>query len=472
MAGLDRRPQPGLGRLTGVPRSEPRPGEGTQAGSPAGRPRYDLIIVGAGPAGSAAALAALQANPQARVALVDAASFPRDKACGDGIAPQALHVLEALGVPDAARDFEPVGRLRLRSPLGREVLAEPREPAYCIPRKVFDARLVEAATARGAELIQRRIRTMTVSAEGVQLAPDLIARVVIAADGANSTLRRLLHLPPNPPDTIALAMRGYASGVAGPDGVPEQLIEMVAAGWPAYAWSFPISGPGHSGRANVGFGLLRSSLAERTDSGSGRNALEGPLATLLPEQPADPPSLRAHPLPLSTFRPRQPDGRVLLVGDAASLINPLTGEGIYYAVLSGKLAGEAAVSPGGAAAGGAYRRALRRELGMHLATTSVLSRLSRSPEIFDAGLALASRDKAAMDALVEVGLGRGTLPPRLMWRLLRRAISLGVAGGVRRLLRTAVSQVHPTGGRLRDGKKQRSFYVRHRIDRQLRRRAR
>jgi hypothetical protein len=130
------------------------------------------------------------------------------------------------------------------------------------------------------------------------------------------------------------------------------------------------------------------------------------------------------------------------------------------------------MNPGGAAAGAAYRRLLRRELGLHLTTTSVLSRLSRSPELFDAGLALASRDAAAMDALVEVGLGRGTLPPLLMLRLLRRAFALGVAGGVGRLLRTAVSQVHPTGGRFGGPKKQRSIHVRHRITQQLRRRAR
>jgi menaquinone-9 beta-reductase len=437
-------------------------------------PRYDVIIVGAGPAGSAAALAVLQADPRARVALVDASSFPRDKACGDGIAPQALHVLEELGVPDAARGFMPVGRLRLRSPLGREVVAQPQEAAYCIPRLVFDARLVEAAQARGAVLIQRRIRTLTIEADGVVLAPDLTARVVIAADGANSTIRRLLSLPPNPPNTSAIAMRGYAAGAhspASPDGSPEQLIEMVAAGWPAYAWSFPISGPGHPDGANVGFGMLRSTLETRQENGSGREALTGPLAELLPDQPADPSSLRAHALPLSTFRPRQPDGRVLLVGDAASLINPLTGEGIYYAVLSGRLAGEAAVSPGGAAAGGAYRRSLRRELGLHLATTTVLSRLSRSPELFDAGLALASRDPAAMDALVEIGLGRGTLPPKLMWRLFRRAVAIFVASGVHGLVRTAVWQVHPLGGRFTEWKKQRLTHVRRRMHRPHRRRA-
>ena len=69
---------------------------------------------------------------------------------------------------------------------------------------------------------------------------------------------------------------------------------MVAAGWPAYAWSFPIDGPGHASRANVGFGMLRSTLAEHDFGQSRRQALEGPLAQLLPGQPADPDSLRAH----------------------------------------------------------------------------------------------------------------------------------------------------------------------------------
>jgi geranylgeranyl reductase family protein len=414
-------------------------------------PVFDLIIVGAGPAGSAAALAALQANPAAKVALVDASDFPRDKTCGDGIAPQALHVLAKLGVPDAAAGFAPVGRLRLRSPLGREVLAEPQEPSYCIPREVFDDRLVKAAVARGAVLMKRRIRTLTRLHDGVELAPDLIGRVVIGADGANSTMRRQLGLALNTPEHCAVAMRGYANGI---QGEPEQLIEMVAEGWPAYGWSFPIDGPGNERRANVGFGMLRSSLSDRSEPG--RAVLEDTLAELLPDQPADAPTLRAHHLPLSTSRPRQPDGRVLLVGDAASLINPLTGEGIYYAVLSGQLAGTAAMTPGGAQAGAAYRRALRRELGLHLATTTLLSKLSRSPEIFDAGLALAARDRSTMDALVEVGLGRGTLPPALAFRLLRRAAPLGA----RRLGHLAGAKVGLSGRRFMASDQPRFIYVR------------
>ncbi len=405
---------------------------------------WDLVVVGAGPAGSAAALGALRRRPDARVALLDAQSFPRDKCCGDGIAPHCFDELRLLGVTGVEDGYAPVDRLRFRTPSGRDVLAVPPKASHVIPRTVFDARLVAAAQAAGATLLRGRVRGLDADADGVTLrlgpgsgstgsTEQLRARVVIGADGAHSTVRRSVGLPANPHDATAVAMRAYA---VAPGGLPEQLIHTIGDGWPAYAWSFPIG----DGRANIGFGMLRTNL-----EGRGRTGLTEPLARLLPDQPAEPGSDRAAHLPLSTWRPRQPDGRVLLVGDAASLINPLTGEGIYYAILSGRLAGQTAmdavpapgttVPPAGTDAGAAFRATLRRELGRHLATTTVLARLSRNPDNFDSAIALADREPAALDALVDIGLGRGTLPPALAGRLLLRLAQRAPRSGLRRLRR-------------------------------------
>jgi len=363
--------------------------------------QVDVLIAGAGPAGASAALAALRARPGARVRLVDAADFPRDKACGDGIAPHALDVLAGLGVTGVADGFGAVEVLDLRTPGGVRVRARPPRANYVIPRRVFDHRLVEAAVRAGAELVRHRIRRVEVTADGVVLDGLHAGRVLVAADGANSLVRRQLGLPRNPDQHLAVAVRGYAPEPAGEE--PAQLIDMQHDAWPAYAWSFPLLDG--SGQANIGYGRLRSKLSSRAE-------LHGELARLLPDQPAH--DLRAHHLPLSTWRPRQPDGRVLLCGDAASLINPLTGEGIFYAVRSGSIAGEAAARHGDASTGARYRAELHAALGRHLRHTSVLARLSAHRPALDAALAAAGPRPALMDRLVDVGLGDGLIPPRLL----------------------------------------------------------
>ncbi len=369
---------------------------------------WDVAVVGAGPAGSAAALAALRARPEARVLLLDRADFPRDKSCGDGIAPHALDELARLGAADVLADRVPVWQLRLRAPDGTEVARRLQRPDHVVPRTLFDARLVDAAVAGGAVLRRHTVRTLEVRPDRVVLDGATAARVVVGADGANGVVRRQLGVPAQPDGATALAVRGYAPS---PDGPPEQVIVMDGRDWPAYAWRFDAG----DGTANVGFGMLLPSL--RATGRGGRGELHGRLQELLPGTDAE--RLRSHHLPLSTARPVQPRGRVLLAGDAASLINPLTGEGIYYALASGRLAGVAAVTA--TDPGAAYGDALRRELGRHLRHTTVLARATRSPRVVDAGVAATARSAVAFDALVEVGLGRGLVTAPLVAGLAREA---------------------------------------------------
>jgi geranylgeranyl reductase family protein len=361
-------------------------------------------VVGAGPAGAAAALHARQLRPDASVLLVDKAAFPRDKPCGDGIAPHGVDELRRLDATAAVAGYEPLRRLRLRSPRGAEAARDCTRPNWVIPRAVFDARLVELAVARGVELRQERVRSVDERGGEVVVNGHWRAPAVVGADGANSSVRRLLGLAENPPGDLAIAVRGYAPD---PPGEREQFIAWTAGGRPAYVWSFSIG----DGRANVGYGLLRRHF------GGTRAELHERLGELLPGSLAEPGSLRTHHLPLSTRRPRPGHGRVLLAGDAASLINPLSGEGIYYALASGRLAAAAAFAPGPAPTGVRYERALRAELGRHLRHASIAARALRLPGVLEAGIAATGRSQAAFDTLVEIGLGQARITPGLLARL-------------------------------------------------------
>lgn len=358
---------------------------------------WDLVVVGGGPAGSTAALSALRSKPGARVLILDAAAFPRDKVCGDGIAPHALDILADLDVDTDALTVgtDSIIRLQLRSPGGVTVVRPFARPAYVVPRLLFDNRLMQCAITAGATLHRHRVRAVVSTPRGVVIDDEIRASTVIGADGAESVVRRHTAARPARPGTTAIALRGYASAEHWP--AREQLLTLTTSHWPAYAWVFPIG----NGSANVGYGeLLQGTVPSRAQ-------LAQRLQALLPEAEAT--TLRGHRLPLSTGRPDVGQGPVLLTGDAASLINPLTGEGIYYAVLSGALAGRAAIAPDPA---GTYRRTLRQALSRHLRHTDAIARLGRWHSLLDLGIGAASHSQHAFAHMVEIGLGSGLLDGR------------------------------------------------------------
>jgi menaquinone-9 beta-reductase len=362
---------------------------------------WDVLIVGAGPAGCAAAASVLQRRPKASVLIVDKAEFPRDKPCGDAIAGAALRVLNRLELDPGPlmSGYPALDRLWLRSPGAVSVARLIRDPMHVVPRRVFDARLLAAVCALGARLSRHTVRRLRVLPDRVVLDDELHARAVIAADGAESTVRRCLGGSANPPGRVAVAIRGYGTQVSGQNGVP--MVSMTSAHWPAYAWSFPLP----DGTANLGYGEV---LTGRPVTRAG---LLRRLEELMPGTAPRPQTLRAHRLPLSTWRPRIRSGRVLLTGDAQSMINPFTGEGIYYAVLTGALAGAAAVH--GAAAGDHYRNLLRHRLGRHLRHTTLLARLGSSPALIDVLTRGAAADQRVFDDLLTLGLSDGWITGRI-----------------------------------------------------------
>jgi flavin-dependent dehydrogenase len=196
---------------------------------------------------------------------------------------------------------------------------------------------------------------------------------------------------------------------------------------PSYAWSFDRG----DGLANVGYGEVLRKGGERLT----RTAFLDRLEELLPGATAGGRDWSAHPLPLSTWRPLRPGRRgVLLAGDAAGLVNPLTGEGIFYAVATGLLAGSAAAVAlrANADPAEAYTRDVRALLGGHLRHTALAARLAGSARVLEAGIAAAAADQAVFDDLVELGLARGRLTGRVLAGLSRRLVGEAAPVAVRR----------------------------------------
>ena len=354
-----------------------------------------MLVIGAGPAGAAAAIALARAGRD--VLVCDRATFPRDKCCGDGLTAMALRQLSELGLaPDRVASWSPVRDVHLRSPGGRTVdLALPPAPglhAAVARRADLDAALVELARQAGATVAEGA------TLRHVELRPDRVvahceghppaqARYVIGADGMWSPLRKALGLADR---TYRGEWHAFRQYILAPGPAARDLwVWFEADLLPGYAWSFPLP----DGGANVGFGVPRGSRLDGSMlARTWRGLLQRPhIAEVIgpdwrPESPR-----RAWPIPAALPTTRLSAGRALFVGDAAAATDPMTGEGIGQALQTGVLAAEAVL------AGGAcqpelvsqrYERAARAALQLDHRLASGLSRILAHRRLTEMALAV------------------------------------------------------------------------------------
>ena len=335
----------------------------------------DVVVVGGGPAGAAAAITLARAGRD--VIVVDRARFPRDKCCGDGLTAGALRHYEALGLrPDTVASWQQVDDVWVRSPSGRTAcFPMPRGQgvfAAVAERNDLDAAFLDVARAAGAKVHDghgvthaRLVDASTDSNGCVELDVDGLGPVrapyAVGADGMWSPLRKALGA--DQPGYLGEwhAFRQYFSGV-GPKAA-DLWVWFEADLLPGYAWSFPLP----DGRANVGFGIQRSSgipvrsMKELWPALLERDHIREVLgADAVAEAPH-----RAWPIPARIDKASLYCGRALFAGDAAAATDPMTGEGIAQALVTGRLAAEAIAAAGPtnpARAAFDYERSVRREL--------------------------------------------------------------------------------------------------------------
>jgi menaquinone-9 beta-reductase len=346
----------------------------------------DVVVVGAGPAGSAAAITLAGAGLD--VLVVDKAAFPRDKCCGDGLTTGALRILERLEVePGAIPSWQEVHDVHLRGPGGRDTIFPlPRERgvfAAVARRHELDAALLDRARAAGAKVADGHACTgARLDADRIALSIEGLgavgARFAIGADGMWSPLRRLLG--GGQPGYLGEwhAFRQYFTGVA-PEAASSLWVWFEPDILPGYVWSFPLAG----GAANVGFGVRRTAGAPTGDMKRlWPDLLARPhIREVLGERARPEAPHRAWPIPAAVERATLTMGRALFVGDAARACDPLTGEGIAQALHTGDAAARALLASGPfdvEGAGTAYRAAVQADLvadsRMASALATVMSR--------------------------------------------------------------------------------------------------
>jgi geranylgeranyl reductase family protein len=321
----------------------------------------DVIVVGAGPAGSSAAYWLARAGVD--VVVLEKSAFPREKVCGDGLTPRGVKALDDMGI-DTSPAAGWVRHKGLRVHGGGQVIEVDWPeldswPHYSLVRRrsEFDAQLADHAQAAGARLHTGVTVTDPLLDEAGRVVgvhtltgPDKEpgtwrATLVVSAEGLSGRLAKSLGLVRREDRPLGIAVRRYVRTPRASDDYLDISFDLSADGptrssMPGYGWIFGMG----DGTANVGFGLLDT---RRGDGSDHREILRRWLDTFpaedgLDEEHAVTP-LRGAGLPMALHRGPAYSRGLLLAGDSAGTVNPFNGEGISYAMETGRMAAETSV---------------------------------------------------------------------------------------------------------------------------------
>ncbi len=304
---------------------------------------YDVIVVGAGPAGSICARSLGMAG--AKVLLLDKEPFPRDKPCGDFVSARLCERMKRLGLYEVVAKAQHclIEELLFSHPAVGSFSVKGSETGLVCKREDLDAIFVAEAKKHVDVLQAVKIRALIIEngqVVGVRSENQTFwSKLVVGADGANGVIAKALGPPTFDENHHAVSIRSYYSHIKGlTSSVELHFLDEVQ---PGYFWIFPINQT--TGEANVGLGILSRNVRNRNVQ------LKNLLDSIMREHPqfrerfAEAQSLSAPkgwPLPFgSKKRPLAFQG-ALLIGDAAGLIDPMTGEGIENAFRSGECAAE------------------------------------------------------------------------------------------------------------------------------------